>query len=383
MQGIDFLTGIGDRIYLRRSVPLWDVPVPSTASSRAATRSTGVRTRHPDEPLLDSKETVEQRNMTALELHRQEPDLELAPILRVIKYMGLDSNDLDDGDVDRILKLYTHFERDPELVVGKERVTEATGVESDRLQELLGEHRHEIPFLGSATHPMVPRVALRMIKALANGGDPLAETDKRLYTLTEMAERTGISLASLSKYVKAHGDRIPSEMVGKMRKFPDEATPVFREIKKENLEKRGGRKRHSTGRHGVVHRRHARKLAALEQEVDAAVEASRGLSRTLRDLSRRVRRARMAAESKASRSASDDGRGAKRGSDGRPETIVAACRQVLGEAEQPMRVAEITDRVIALGAEIRAKNPNVTVSSILSSYDDFTRVKRGYYEMAS
>jgi hypothetical protein len=56
---------------------------------------------------------------------------------------------------------------------------------------------------------------------------------------------------------------------------------------------------------------------------------------------------------------------------------------VLSEAEGPMRVADITDQVISMGAEIRAKNPNVTVSSILSSYDDFTRVRRGYYQLAT
>lgn len=330
--------------------------------------------------------------MTALELHRQRSDLELAPILRVIKYMGLDSNDLDDDDVERIVKLYRHFERDPELVVGKERVGEASGVEPDRLEEILQEHRHQIPFLGSAAHPMAPRVAIRMIKALVNGGDPLAETDRRLYTLTEMAERTGISLATLSKYVKERGDRIPSERVGKMRKFPVEAEAAFQKIKKENLEKRGGGAGPS-GRSGsdddtrraAAHGRYARELAELEREVEEVVEISRELARTIKDLGRRVRRARMAAESKASRAAPGDGRGSRVGDDddGRPDTIVEACRRVLGAADEPMRVADITDRVIALGAEIRAKNPNVTVSSILSSYDDFTRVRRGYYEMAS
>jgi len=321
--------------------------------------------------------------MTALELHRHRPDLELAPILRVIKYMGLDSNDLDDDDVERVLRLYSHFERDPELVVGRDRVGEASGVEPDRLEEFLEEHRHEIPFLGSAAHPMVPRVAIRMIKALANGDDPLAETDKRLHTLTEMADKTGISLASLSKYVKEQGERIPSEMVGKMRKFPDEAAPVFQEIKKENVGRRGGGGRRSAARRDAsTHRRHARKLADLEREVEDAVETSNELARTIKALARRLRRARMAAESKASRAAESQHSEAE-AHDGRPDTIVAACRQVLREAEAPMRVAEITDRVIALGAEIRARNPNVTVSSILSSYDDFTRVKRGYYEMAS
>jgi len=41
-----------------------------------------------------------------------------------------------------------------------------------------------------------------------------------------------------------------------------------------------------------------------------------------------------------------------------------------------MRVAAITERVIAVGTAIKAKNPNVTISSILSSSDDFGRVRR-------
>ena len=66
----------------------------------------------------------------------------------------------------------------------------------------------------------------------------------------------------------------------------------------------------------------------------------------------------------------------------RPNTIVAACKEVLLAADEPMRVADITERVVAMGTPVRAKNPNVTVSSILSSYDDFIRVRRGYYQIA-
>ena len=46
-----------------------------------------------------------------------------------------------------------------------------------------------------------------------------------------------------------------------------------------------------------------------------------------------------------------------------------------------MKVADITAQVLSRGVSIRAKNPNVTVSSILSSYEVFQRVRRGYYEL--
>jgi hypothetical protein len=323
--------------------------------------------------------------MTALELHGKHPHLELAPILRVIKYMGLESNSLTDDDVERILKLYPYFERDPELVVGKEQVCQEIDIEFDALEDILRDHREEIPYLGSPSHPMVPRIALRMIVAVADGDDPLEETGKQLFTLTEMAEKTGISLASLSKYVKEQPDRIPSEMVGKMRKFPAEAVPVFRKIKLENLGRRGGGQRRAQQQRAAVSRRYARKLADMERELETAVVTSKELAKTLSRLSKQVRRARMSADS-ASRIEPSEGGSAGRGrrsGGGRPDTIVAACKRVLSEAEGPMRVADITDQVISMGAEIRAKNPNVTVSSILSSYDDFTRVRRGYYQLAT
>ncbi len=323
--------------------------------------------------------------MTALELHGRHPHLEMAPILRVIKYIGLESNALSENDVERILKLYPSFERNPELVVGKEQVCREVEIEVETLEEILRDHRGQIPYLGSPSHPMVPRVALRMIRAVANGEDPLAESDKQLFTLTEMAAKTGISLASLSKYVKEQPDRIPSEMVGKMRRFPADAVPVFKKIKVENLGRRGGGQRRALQQRAAVSRRYARKLSDLEDELESAVTTSKELAKTLNRLSKQVRRARMSADS-ASQIEPSQGEGSGRGrrSGGRrPDTIVASCKRVLTEAEGPMRVADITDRVIEMGAEIRAKNPNVTVSSILSSYDDFTRVRRGYYRLAT
>lgn len=322
--------------------------------------------------------------MTALELHRQNAELELAPILRVIKYLGFNSNSLSEDDVGRILKLYPYFERDPELVVGKESICQETGLQPEQLEEILRAHRRAIPYLGSPGHPMVPRVAIRMIRAIANGGDPIDEAGKELFTLTEMSDRTGISLASLSKYVKEHADRIPFEMVGKMRKFPAEAAEVFQQIKEENLDRRGGRRAGDRRRkRPSVSRRLLGRLNDLEDQVDEALTVAKDLARTLRRLSKQVHRARLSVESQVAGPDEARSERPRRSGSGRPDTIVAACRRILEEADSPMRVAEITDRVIALGAEIKAKNPNVTVSSILSSYDDFRRVKRGYYELAS
>ncbi len=318
--------------------------------------------------------------MTALELHRQNPSLELTPIFRVIKYIGFDSNGLSPDEVDVILRLYPDFERDPELIVGIDAVARLTELDPERLSDILGKHRYEIPYLGTTARPMVPTVAIDMIRAIAEGEDPLAPPAESLYTLTEMAERTEISLASLSKYVKEQPHRIPARLVGKMRKFPPEAISVFQQIKLENIGRRGNGKDRVERQKAALNKRYAVKFAELEEQLDAALEVSKDLSRTLKRLARQVRRARSAAEagSEATKSALPGGR---RSGGHRAHTIVAACKTILAEAGGPMRVAEITERVIAMGTPIKARNPNVTISSILSSYDDFERVRRGYYEL--
>ena len=319
--------------------------------------------------------------MTALELHRQNPSLELTPILRVIKYIGFDSNGLSPDEVDVILRLYPDFERDPELIVGIDAVARLTELDPERLSDILGKHRYEIPYLGTTARPMVPTVAIDMIRAIAEGEDPLAPPAESLYTLTEMAERTEISLASLSKYVKEQPHRIPARLVGKMRKFPPEAIGVFQQIKLENIGRRGNGKDRVERQKAAVNKRYAAKFADLEEQLDAALEVSKDLSRTLKRLTRQVRRARSAAEAGSKAAAAAIPGRARRSGGHRPHTIVAACKTILAEAGEPMRVAEITERVIAMGTPIKAKNPNVTISSILSSYDDFGRVRRGYYEL--
>lgn len=115
-----------------------------------------------------------------------------------------------------------------------------------------------------------------------------------------------------------------------------------------------------------------RRLGELEEEISSALQQVRSLSRTLSRISGQVETA--PAEAPAQRH--------RRSGGGRPDTIVEACRKVLAGATGPMKVAEITEHVLSRGVEINAKNPNVTVSSILSSYEAFERVRRGYYTLA-
>ncbi len=61
----------------------------------------------------------------------------------------------------------------------------------------------------------------------------------KLLTLTEVANRTKISMPTLQRYKKLYQDRIPSEGAGRKQRYPESAIPVFLELKKENIGRRG------------------------------------------------------------------------------------------------------------------------------------------------
>ena len=61
----------------------------------------------------------------------------------------------------------------------------------------------------------------------------------KLYTLSEISQRTGISMPTLQRYKKMYQDRIPAEGKGRKQRYPESALPVFDEIRNENLGRRG------------------------------------------------------------------------------------------------------------------------------------------------
>ena len=69
--------------------------------------------------------------------------------------------------------------------------------------------------------------------------DDKTEEQETLYTLTEVSEKTGISMPTLQRYKKNYQDRIPSVGKGRRQRYPEESLPVFEEIKKENVKRRG------------------------------------------------------------------------------------------------------------------------------------------------
>lgn len=74
----------------------------------------------------------------------------------------------------------------------------------------------------------------------------MAEAEKKLYTLTEVAKATKISMPTLQRYKKLFQDRIPSKGEGRSQRYPEEALDVFRELKKENIGKRGRPRKNAT-----------------------------------------------------------------------------------------------------------------------------------------
>lgn len=64
-------------------------------------------------------------------------------------------------------------------------------------------------------------------------------TDEKLYTLTEVGKMASVSMPTLQKYKKRYADRIPSVGEGRRQRYPKAAVAVLKQLKKENLAKRG------------------------------------------------------------------------------------------------------------------------------------------------
>src|SRR5688500_966956 len=70
----------------------------------------------------------------------------------------------------------------------------------------------------------------------------MAETEtsnRKLYTLSEISQRTGISMPTLQRYKKMYQSRIPAEGKGRKQRYPEESLPVFEQLRVENAGRRG------------------------------------------------------------------------------------------------------------------------------------------------
>lgn len=149
---------------------------------------------------------------------------------------------------------------------GKELLTlrevgERTGISMPTLLRYKKEHQDRIPSVGEGRTQRYPAAALEVFEAIrregvgrrgrrkgapaaAKAGRPKGRgSDSRgaaagagggggeLFTLGEIGERTGISYATLRRYVEQHGERLPFVGDGRQRRYRSEAVAVFEELR--------------------------------------------------------------------------------------------------------------------------------------------------------
>jgi hypothetical protein len=80
--------------------------------------------------------------------------------------------------------------------------------------------------------------------------------DQKLYTLSQISQKTKISMPTLQRYKKLYQNRIPSVGSGRKQRYPESAMPVFHEIKRENIGRRGRPRKDASagGRRGAGRR---------------------------------------------------------------------------------------------------------------------------------
>jgi DNA-binding transcriptional MerR regulator len=84
----------------------------------------------------------------------------------------------------------------------------------------------------------------------------------KLYTLTEVADKTGISMPTLQRYKKSYQSRIPSVGRGRKQRYPEAALPVFEQIKQENIGRRGRPRKSASAKPAAKGATRGRKKAA-------------------------------------------------------------------------------------------------------------------------
>jgi DNA-binding transcriptional MerR regulator len=126
----------------------------------------------------------------------------------------------------------------------------------------------------------------------------------RLYTLSEVSTRTGISMPTLQRYKKTYQSRIPAVGKGRKQRYPESALPVFEELKNENAGRRGRPRKDASAAP-------ARRGAAKKAPAKAA--GGRRAAASKRPAPEPAKRGRGAAKATAAKATSTQGTGARRG----------------------------------------------------------------------
>ncbi|MFY9826989.1 MAG: hypothetical protein WAM82_36895 [Thermoanaerobaculia bacterium] len=87
--------------------------------------------------------------------------------------------------------------------------------------------------------PRLPKTATAVPASGDAGSVTEPAADAPTYSLDELASLTDIPYGTLTWYVRAHRDRLPSQGQGRGRRFPATAIDTLRQIRRENHEKIG------------------------------------------------------------------------------------------------------------------------------------------------
>ncbi len=93
---------------------------------------------------------------------------------------------------------------------------------------------------------------------------------RKLLTLSEVSRRTKISMPTLQRYKKLYQDRIPSQGEGRKQRYPVKSLAIFKQIKKENIGKRGRPRKSSAAADATVKRAMPPKKSAKKPAKKAA-----------------------------------------------------------------------------------------------------------------
>lgn len=107
--------------------------------------------------------------------------------------------------------------------------------------------------------------------------------EQELLTLTELGRRAGVSMPTMLRYKKQYAERIPSEGEGRTMKFPVVAVQIVKEIRDENLTKRG-RPRKDKGEGEPVRQRRVKVPAKKKEHTTTAFRRSDDLNVVLQSL---------------------------------------------------------------------------------------------------
>jgi DNA-binding transcriptional MerR regulator len=88
-------------------------------------------------------------------------------------------------------------------------------------------------------------------------------TGGKLYTLSEISKKSGISMPTLQRYKKLYQGRIPAVGKGRKQRYPEESLPVFEQIKQENIGRRGRPRKNAAPPRSLLMARRGRPRKAM------------------------------------------------------------------------------------------------------------------------